>query len=813
MSIKLKPNLAKRLILSAVGMAVLYLPVQQSFAQLEEIVVTARRYEESITDAPLAVAVMDNDYLKTNRIDSIQDIMELTPGSTWGQFAKAQPQLTMRGVNAANFGNASLESSVQVVYDGIPAVKAFMMTLPVYDMERVEIMRGPQGTTFGRNATLGLMHFISARPSQEDAGTGGVEASVGSLNLFGVNGHYTSAFSDTLSARFAFNYQDTDGAMEDRDTGKALEGSENISVRASILYEPSDTFSAYVKAEIVQDDELAQVRRGTECVTPWLNAGRFGGYTDDCDPFTAKQDDSREWPVTRDMFFLTAELVWNVGDISITSLSGYQDGQHDSVQDAFGTPFSLRDQTVSNDAEILSTELRIDNFASGDRLRWLAGVSYLTDEERRIELNVGFPNRGHCGGQVRDCEEFHLFTDAFGETDSLGIFGEVSFDLTEALTLTVGGRYSDDSRDMDFASFGWGEASGLPALGLGNGARDCNANAVLNGQSRNGTGVGSVCGSATNTMGFAEQVSSGWDNFSTKVSLSWAVSDNSTVYALYSEGYKAGGFQQDARNSAHLLDNIVDSEEAVNYELGWKGSYDRAIFAITYFQQEQTNAQVNNNLPASPTSAANVTLIKNTGGVEAEGIEFEGTFALTDNLTLGGSVGFYDSKFGANSFQGGSFNPVTGLFTGEDISDTAATNAPDETANIWVAYEWELAGGSSVRLRGDWLHRARVWGQNGARNRDGLNLAGDDFQYLRPELNKFGFDATWTSSDQNLSVSLWGRNLDNNQDFLNFGPGIGFIFNQGQSGELGLGGVRARPAGATGRRQIGATVRYNFGAN
>ena len=112
MSIKSKPSLGRKVLLSTVGTAMLYLPIQQSFAQLEEIVVTSRRYEESITDAPLAVAVMDTDYLAVNQIDSVQDILDLTPGATWGQFAAAQPALTLRGVPGANFGNASLESAV-----------------------------------------------------------------------------------------------------------------------------------------------------------------------------------------------------------------------------------------------------------------------------------------------------------------------------------------------------------------------------------------------------------------------------------------------------------------------------------------------------------------------------------------------------------------------------------------------------------------------------------------------------------------------------------------------------------------------------
>jgi outer membrane receptor for ferrienterochelin and colicin len=140
---------------------------QDSGATLEEIVVTSRRYEESINDAPLAVNVLDAEYLQKQGVNTLSDALQLTPGATWGHYTMAQPGHTLRGIESYNSGNASLESSVQMVVDGIPITQAFMMTPPVFDLERIEVMRGPQGTTFGRNASLGIAHFVTAKPSQE----------------------------------------------------------------------------------------------------------------------------------------------------------------------------------------------------------------------------------------------------------------------------------------------------------------------------------------------------------------------------------------------------------------------------------------------------------------------------------------------------------------------------------------------------------------------------------------------------------------------------------------------------------------------
>ncbi len=790
---------------------------QSGAAMLEEVVVTARRIEESITDAPVAVAVMDNDYLEANRIDNIQEILELTPGATWGQFTAAQPSLTLRGINGGNFGNSSLESAVQSVYDGIPLTKAFMMTAPVFDLQRVEIMRGPQGTTFGRNATIGLMHLVSARPTDEfDAG---VSVSAGTLDMSGVEGFVNGGLSDTISGRLAFKYQDTDGAIDDFVTGNALEGSEQMAIRGSLLIEPNDDFTAYLKAEFISDDMLPPVRRGSEGGLPWLGANAFGGYAAPVDPWKGEIDQTRtDWKTDRDMTFLAAELAWNLSDdLSLTWLSGYQDGDHHTIQDAFGTPFAIRDQIVTNDANVLSTEVRLDNHASGNRLRWLVGAQYLEDEEDRIEENVQFPERGLPNGLCASrldrpggCPEWNLFTDSTTNTESLGLFGEIQFDLSDQLTLAVGARYTDESRDYRFSTYGWGEAGGLSGLGFDEGARDCNANTVADplGRVNGPNGVYQVCGTEAAPMGFDDTLSRSWDDTSGKISLSYEVNDNNTVYVLYSEGFKAGGFQHDARSRLQLNSNIVEPEGAENFEIGWKGAYDNVLFAFTLFTAEQTNAQVAVNLPTGP-GGGNSAQVTNTGGIDNTGLEIEATWAATENLRIGGSLGSYDVELGAGSVVGGTFDPNTGTFTGEDVSGQEPNNSPDLTYTIYADYTWALNNGSSIRLRGDMFHRASMWSQVGVANRDGLNLAGTGPMHQRPELDKIGLNLSWTNADEDLTISLWGRNLDDDPDFINSGPPIGFIFNRGQPGPLGF-TTASRPVGYTGRRQVGVTASWSF---
>jgi len=830
-----KPSIFTKSILGAVAAVLVYLPVQETLAQeLEEIVVTSRRYEESITDAPVAVAVMDTQFLEDQRINTIQDILELTPGASWDQFAAAQPGLSMRGVFGGTFGNSSLESAVQVVYDGVPLTKAFMMTIPAYDLERVEVMRGPQGTTFGRNATIGLMHFISARPSQDFSGDIRATTGLDGPDLFGLSGHFGGGLSDTVSGRLAFHYQDRDGSLEDANSGKALENFENTSIRGSLLFEPSESFNAFVKAEYITNDDLPQVRRGEQCSVPWLNGGNGfftddpAGYTDSCEEWTALQDDSRKWSLERDMLFLTAELNWSLeNDMGITWLTGYQDGEHHSIQDAFGTPFALRDQIVDNEAEVLSTEFRIDNHASGNKFRWLFGAAYTDDQELREEVNVGFPERvpgcgrnpnwvdNANGGTIgRECPQWNLYQRGDASNESLGIFGELTFDLSDNWTLAVGARYTDESRTYDWLVNGWGDAGGLAGIGLGNTApgRDCNDPAnrfpdpAGRGNQNPPPGVATICGTEAAPVGFEDVGKQSWTNTSVRVNLQWAVTDNSNLYATYSEGYKAGGFQHDARNQ-DAFDLFIEPEDMTNIELGWKGSYDRAIFAITAFQMEQENTQVGLLLAVG---SGNANMVFNAESTDVTGYEFEGTFAITDNFNLGGSIGFYDAEFGPGSQTGAIFDPGTGelIPSGQDISGERPNNSPEETWALWGDYVFDFSGGSSLRFRADWQHRSDQWSR--VNGRGSLTLDGVCCMNLRPDLDRYGVDATWTSASDKLGISLWVRNLNDDMDQLNPGPGVGYIFNLGQ-GTANGGPDRARPRGFAGRQVSGATLTYRFG--
>ena len=575
---------------------------QSNDVVLEEIVVTSRRYAESIEDAPVAVGVMTETYLKNNRVTRADDLMEVSPGATWESFSKMQPVASLRGIIAPTPGNASSEASIQTVQDNVVITKDSMKYPTMFDMERVEVMRGPQGTAFGRNASVGLIHFVSNRPGQDKNGSS-VTATFGTDELVEIDGFVTGQFSDTVAARIAVNYDSQDGPTESISTGNGLDGDSNTAVRASLLFEPSDTFSAYIKLEHSADRDDAPVRSayyqpgsGLDYATDPFVVGRADGgpYAETWfrpdDPFKNEISSGYDFSTDRDITTFAAELTWALENMTVTSITGYLDGDTHSLMDLVGTPNNVSFQEVANDAQSFSTELRLDNVATDNAVTWLAGVYYMTDEEDRFEQNIFQADGARLGPWV----ETHMGTLANNQTDSFSFFGEINYDINDRTTITYGGRYVDDSKDYLYGVRAWGankQIAGVP--GVGPGVDGVAAVCPLAGPP-NGT-----CGTEADPLGFTDYpVSDSWDDFISKLSITYVLNDNTNIYGLYSEGFKSGTFQPDARNKASA-DIVVEPETSTNFEIGIKGSGERYRYAITAFMMEVEDVQTINLVPVA----------------------------------------------------------------------------------------------------------------------------------------------------------------------------------------------------------------------
>jgi len=798
------------------GAVALLAPAQQVLAQagaegvLEEIVVSARRYEESLQDAPVAVGVLTADDIVNNRIDRADDIFNYTPGATYESFSKMQPVVSMRGVIAPTPGNASSEASIQTVMDNVVITKDFMKSPPMYDLNRIEVLRGPQGTSFGRNASVGLVHFVTNRPTQESAAS--ITGTVGTDERYEVEGFFNRALSSTTALRIAFNHDQEDGQTESLSTGEGLDGEQNTAIRGSLLIEPSDSFSAYLKLEYSEDKDEAPVRHGFfQPGGSWNCANRayvYGvgdvdpGFPDmpspppfpalangqyqqtwfaPCDPFVTDISPATQPGFTtpvdfhtdRDILTFAAELVWNLGnDLAVTSITGYMDGETDNLQDVIGSPNDVNWQFVSNDGDMISQELRVDNVSSDSSVRWLAGLYFLSDEEKRVE-QLRFQQRD--GRQPGPFTPTTRETGGTNETSSWSVFGEISFDVGDRSTITYGGRYVSDDKDYITGSAGWGVSRQLVFLpGVDSPTQDggpqvCGNPAMAPPQQ---------CGSPSDPVGFSNHlVSDSWDDYISKLSWDFEINDSLNVYALYSEGFKSGTFQPDALNPSQA-DMRVEPETSTNFEVGLKGASDRFRYSVTAYYMEIEDVQTVNLVPAG---GSFVGLMSNIGKVETTGLEVDGTFLLGDNFVLSGNFAIIDAEMKNTP------DPVDSSI---DISGHRPPGAPEWTYNLIGEYTIDLAGGSNLILRADARGRSDVFNQTSSRTgpRAGVRL--------RPEIHDWGARITWLASDDNIAISLWGKNLAEDYDITNFGPPSPCC--------------TSFAAGFRGKTEYGVTARFDF---
>ncbi len=772
---------------------ILILPLPQASAQegeavLEEVLVTARRYEESLQDVPVSVSAMTSDYIQAQGINNVRNIIEMSPGGSYTGFNKMQQEFTLRGVSSQTEGSSG-DSSVVTVIDNVVISREFMKSQAFFDMERVEILRGPQGTSFGRNATSGMMHLITARPEHEFSGRIIVDA--GEYDAYGVEAYFTGGLSETVAGRLAVNYDTRSGFTDDVDAGPSVGGvpdssfggdlgaEQNYAIRGSLLFNPNDDLEVFVKAEYNKvDDDNPAPRKGQDC-TIWYQADfpepsivgapqppwtQYPNWFDSCDPFqTTVSNKTYLGPhfLEREIFNLTGEIDWAINsELSLTSVTGYLDGSSDYLIELHGGPNNSAWQSTQNDAWQFSQELRLDNHAAGNSLRWLGGVYFLTDDQTRDDANIFYVDNAAGDPAVGDPQagsrpEGRDIKQQNNETTSIGVYGELSFDLSDKLIGTVGARYSKDEKDYSVAHYGWGWGGPIDTLTDGvdsNGDGTPDEICVFAPGGPPDWGL-RFCGSPSDPVGFSTPVptSHDWDNVSFKGSLAYAFTDDHMGYVLVSSAYKTGGFQNEPFNPTDALVPF-NEETVINYEVGFKGTFnDRFRLNVSAFFSDYDDLQLFL-FKTSPTGDYNQ-VTENAANAEITGIELEWLAQITDNFRFSGSFARIDAEFVDTLID------TDGDTIPEDYSGTRPENSPEWTATAVVELDLAFSNGSGITLRADYRGTGDFYdgiGEPANRNHDGFSVV--------------GVRGTWYSADNRLSIALWGRNITDKLYTINVGP-------------------------------------------
>lgn len=725
----------------------------ESSLALEEIVVTARLAEESLQDVPLSVSAFTSKDIESAGLSSIADLAALTPGFSFREgFGRSNDRPVIRGMS-----NIQGEANASFFIDGI-FVSGPISGYGLDNLERVEVIRGPQSALFGRRTFAGAINYVTKRPTDEF--TARVKGTAGNYGL--VDGSF-SVSGPILPGqlRFTLNsrYYDREGMYTNTVTGERDVGGERSkSVDGSMLWTPVDWFDATLRANyaVDDDDHFAIVRLGDptsglpgaeirNCYQPVAGTRRRGYHcgeikTPDEAGINTAQFDAAGLPhgLQRNLFRSSLQMNAYASGYTFTSTtawntsSTYQatDQDYSSLR-GFGGAFET---ATFNDAEDWSQEFRVSSPTDG-RFRWVAGVSQFEEQPGRVQetatLNVGLPGQPDRAPTITP-----QLIDA--HTTNRAVFGLVEFKVTDTFAVTAEGRYAEDKIEAGGTStYQKAAASGFVP---GSYSTGCTVRNTPTGAAPNSQAL-----TCTNVFDNDETFSS----FLPRFTATWMPGDDLTVYAQYAKGNKPGGFNADANNAratptdrANLetLDlRAFEEEEADSYELGLKTRWldgklqvNAAAYFIDWSNQQLTQSQSvfeegRANLPAgAPQPQFLTSYTTNLGKSEIRGVELDVlarltrywdmhfTYALQDT-----EIKSYFSSDQADLIFAGPYTPscvvgtpcYTAYLAAGDTAGNELPRVPKHSGSVASTVTWPVTDAGSLVWRTDYAYESSRWAQ------------------------------------------------------------------------------------------------------
>jgi iron complex outermembrane receptor protein len=503
---------------------------------LEEVTVTAQKREQSLQDVGISVTAYSGEQLRTLGFNNAVDVVVQTPGlQVSGAGGGTTNSFSIRGVSQNDFAS-SQESAVAVYLNDAYIALNSVVNFSLFDIERVEVLRGPQGTLFGRNATGGLVHYITEKPSQEFSGF--IDIELGEDGRRRVEGAIGGAISENVSGRLSGIYKANSGLISN-DIGPDLMEEDDYSIRAQLLFEPDEDLSVLLSIQYAEEDD---VKGGYSHVVAFdgqassdSTATDYFGYRDaDGDPFTASNDfDNYK---VAEVLDVSAKIDWALGRYTLTSVTNLQNIEDGYGEDADVSPVDVYNFEKNNDVDQISQELRLG--WEGENYNAVLGFYFL-------EID-GFYNTDQTGDVF-----FGGLTEtasADQETTTWAVFGQTEIDLTNQLSATLGIRYNKDEKEFLY-------------------------------QSTN------IFGAAPYT--FADKFKE--DDFSAKIQLNYRPNEDWLWYAGVNRGIKSGGHNFPLFPIADPALYEFQGETLMAYEAGFKANLNdttRLNAAAYYYDYE-----------------------------------------------------------------------------------------------------------------------------------------------------------------------------------------------------------------------------------
>lgn len=670
----------------------------QAKSEIESIVVTAQKREQSVQEIPISISAFNGNALKELGLNETDELGQFVPGLEISTSSGEGSQLIifLRGAGLSDF-NVNNAGPIGIysdeVYISSPALTAFQF----FDTQRLEILKGPQGTLYGRNTTGGAIKFVSNKPTEELEFSG--RASFGSFSTSVVEAAVSGGFSDNVRGRFAFIKNDGDGHMRNlgdplqptngEDDSKAS-GVDSLSYRGLLEFD-YDKLNVLVNIHGVDLKSPATSFRplgtldevGNPCSSEAIRANQcfdFLGYRSPDDPLTGFYDSQKEISLESTGGYI--EVNYEAGDLTFTSISAYDEIERFLPEETDGGPAKILDIVYGVKSETFSQEFRLTG--GSDKLEWLVGAFYLTEDLESDQTVDVFAEFKPLLGGASDPAGITLGapvllgrSNNFQDIESYAVFGQASFELTDDLTITLGARYTEEERKFSAKTQLENDQVESEFVAL----VDENTGEVL---------VSIPYGGDLDPLVLYERpnLKSESDAFSYRVAVDYKIEPNMLTYASISRGYKSGGFNGGflALDPAQAEVQLTpfDPEYLTAYEVGFKSDLldSKLRFNAAIFFNDFTDLQV---FSLFQTDLGPVVLLDNASDAEVTGLEFDITAILAEGLTAALSAAFMDSKL--KNFQGAG---------GDDLSGNQLANTPDTSLSFLLRYEHYLNSGAMI---------------------------------------------------------------------------------------------------------------------
>lgn len=679
---------------------------------VEEVIVTAQKREQSIQDVSVAVSAFSGEAIEKMGFEEGLDITQQIPNMNFfAIFGEASsPSISLRGISLVNFSD-SWESPVAIyvddVYRGNPAGSAIQL----FDLQRVEVLRGPQGTLYGRNTTGGLVHYVSRKPTGEYEASASV--SYGTYDEHIMEGVVSGPFSDRVRGRLAVKSTNNEGWQTNVVTGRKLNDTHSFGYRAQLDIDLNEVSQLLLNVHGAEADQnsvgfahmgylesaaedaakcsVERIHKG-QCTSATFETTGAEAVDGQFDPNHVASGAKAGLRTNIETSGASATLKTKLDDMTFTSVTAYEALEKFLQDDGDGLEVVWFDEQYSVDAEQYTQEFRLSGI--GATSKWVTGLYYYKD---RRDLSTEAPTTAHA-------EEFGgFFHREIVELDSQSwaLFGQYEYDLTPRLTAILGARYTEEERDfMQDAGPSFYEEIDV-------------------------------------TDEFSDEAITG------RIGLDWRPSERTLAYASLSTGFKSGGFSG-SYNASLEATQPVDSEDVTNLELGYKTRFadGRIRLNAAAFTYEVRGYQAQVFLTVEEGS-----VITNAGDVKGSGAEVELTAQVTDNFEMIAGIGVLNTEFESQQIF---------LVAGDNytLDGNELPSAPKLTYNVVGRYYIPLGDKGEVALQADYAWQDEHY----------LQIENDPYS-LHDAYGTLNAKISWVSPAERLTVEAFVNNAMDEEYF------------------------------------------------